>query len=129
MILSFGKHRGRTCEWVLENDRRYVEWMLRETSIMAEFTEAQNEFRRLLAHKTDNKGSREEPRQEKLPWWDVLECGPTDDMNAIKRAYRKQVSLYHPDKVAQLGIELKQLAEQKTKEINEAYDTAQKLKG
>lgn len=28
---------------------------------------------------------------------------------------------YHPDKVASLGDELKELAEKKTKDINEAY--------
>ena len=32
------------------------------------------------------------------------------------------VSLYHPDKVQHLGPELKDLAERKTKELNEAYD-------
>ncbi len=40
----------------------------------------------------------------------------------IKAAYRKLVSLYHPDKVAQLGPELKALAAEKTKQINLAYE-------
>jgi DnaJ-domain-containing protein 1 len=39
----------------------------------------------------------------------------------IKRAYKKRMSEYHPDKVANLGDELRQLAERKSKELNEAY--------
>lgn len=34
----------------------------------------------------------------------------------------KRVSEYHPDKVATLGEELRKLAEEKTKQINEAYE-------
>lgn len=34
------------------------------------------------------------------------------------------MSQYHPDKVASLGPELRDLCERKTKEINTAYDQA-----
>ncbi len=40
----------------------------------------------------------------------------------IRSRYLESVALYHPDKVQHLGPELKQLAEEKTKEINAAYD-------
>jgi DnaJ-domain-containing protein 1 len=39
----------------------------------------------------------------------------------VRRRYRELLALYHPDKVAHLGPELRALAERKTKEINEAY--------
>jgi DnaJ-domain-containing protein 1 len=39
----------------------------------------------------------------------------------IRQAYREAVSLYHPDKVSHLGVELKQLAEEKTKKFNSAF--------
>ncbi len=39
----------------------------------------------------------------------------------IRRRYRSLLAQYHPDKVAALGPELRALAEQKTKELNEAY--------
>ena len=41
----------------------------------------------------------------------------------IKRARRKQIELYHPDKVDFLGKEFIELANRKTKEINAAYET------
>ncbi|MGD0278918.1 MAG: DnaJ domain-containing protein [Smithella sp.] len=40
----------------------------------------------------------------------------------IKDRYRKLMSKYHPDKVQHLGREFQQMAEDKTKEIQEAYD-------
>ena len=39
----------------------------------------------------------------------------------IKKAYRKLVNKYHPDKVAHLGDEFKALAEVRFKEIQQAY--------
>lgn len=42
--------------------------------------------------------------------------------SAIRKKYIEAISLYHPDKVAELGSELKDLAEKKTKELNIAYE-------
>jgi DnaJ-domain-containing protein 1 len=39
----------------------------------------------------------------------------------IKSAYRLQMTRYHPDRVAQLGPELQQLAVEKSMQINQAY--------
>jgi preprotein translocase subunit Sec63 len=39
----------------------------------------------------------------------------------IVRAYREQLKLYHPDRVADLGPELQQVAHQKTVELQRAY--------
>lgn len=41
----------------------------------------------------------------------------------LKRAYRERIRQYHPDMVAHLGTELRELAERKAKEINEAYES------
>jgi len=40
----------------------------------------------------------------------------------IRRAYQQRVQQYHPDRVANMADELRELAEQRTKEINAAYD-------
>ena len=40
----------------------------------------------------------------------------------IKKAYRKLSMQYHPDKVGHLGEEFRQVAEEKMKELNEAYN-------
>jgi DnaJ-domain-containing protein 1 len=40
----------------------------------------------------------------------------------ITRAYREQIKLYHPDKVADLGEDLQRVAHEKTLEIQRAYE-------
>ena len=49
-----------------------------------------------------------------------LEKGASEE--EIKKAYRKLSMKYHPDKVGHLGEEFRNVAEEKMKEINEAYD-------
>jgi len=66
--------------------------------------------------------------KSKLNWYEVLEINPDSSYEEIKAAYRKLMKEYHPDKVATLGKDLKALAESKTKEISEAYETAIKKK-
>ncbi len=39
-----------------------------------------------------------------------------------KSAYRTLIAQYHPDKVALMGDEIREVAERKAKEINEAYE-------
>lgn len=58
------------------------------------------------------------------PWYTTLSVAPNADTQEIRRAYKTLMSQYHPDKVAALGPELKELCERKTKEINTAYDRA-----
>lgn len=58
--------------------------------------------------------------------YEILNLPPDADQEAIKAAYRKLANQYHPDKVSHLGKEFQDLAEQRFKEIQEAY---QKLEG
>ena len=46
----------------------------------------------------------------------------TATLEDLKRAYREYMRDYHPDRVAHLGADLKDLAERKAKEINAAYE-------
>lgn len=52
---------------------------------------------------------------------DILGVNASASPDEIKKAYKKLMMQYHPDKVANLGSELQALAEQKTKQINSAY--------
>jgi len=49
-------------------------------------------------------------------------------MEEIDRAYRVQMSQYHPDKVVKLGADIRQLAEERSKDINGAYEIAAGLR-
>ncbi len=51
----------------------------------------------------------------------ILGVSHNSTAKEIKSAYLNKIKEYHPDKVASLGDELKQLAEKKTLEINLAY--------
>ena len=57
---------------------------------------------------------------DKSPY-DVLNIKPNATKEEIVAAYRRMAQMYHPDKVAGLGPELKELAEQHMKAINAAY--------
>lgn len=52
----------------------------------------------------------------------LLEVPHDADPEAIHRAYRRLARLYHPDKVAHLGPEIRALAEKKMQALNAAYD-------
>lgn len=56
--------------------------------------------------------------------YEVLGLKPGASQDEIKSAYRKLIKQYHPDKY--IDNPLKDLAEQKIREINEAYDALSK---
>ncbi len=56
----------------------------------------------------------------------VLGVNPGDSDDVIKDAYRKLARKYHPDKYA--DGDLKELAEEKMKEVNSAYEEIQKMR-
>ncbi|WP_243312319.1 J domain-containing protein [Fundidesulfovibrio agrisoli] len=51
----------------------------------------------------------------------LLGLGTYFSTEDIKKAYKQKISKYHPDKVEHLGDEFKLLAEEKAKELNNAY--------
>ena len=54
----------------------------------------------------------------------VLEISPLASVGEIRAAYQLQMSRYDPEKVAALGVELRELAQQKVRAIEEAYQAA-----
>lgn len=62
------------------------------------------------------------------PAYDVLGCKKEDSDAEIKKRYRELVQSYHPDKFASKGLpeEFNQLAHEKFREIQNAYETIKK---
>lgn len=56
----------------------------------------------------------------------VLGVDPTASDDEVKKAYRKLARKYHPDKYAE--SDLKELAEEKMKEVNYAYEQIQQMR-
>jgi len=58
-----------------------------------------------------------------------LEIEPSATNEEIKKAYRRMAMKYHPDKVNDLGEEVKKSATEKFRSINEAYESLKKQRG
>ncbi|MBU3820747.1 TerB family tellurite resistance protein [Flavobacteriaceae bacterium XHP0103] len=59
----------------------------------------------------------------------ILEVDKNASNDAIKKAYRNMVKKYHPDKLTHLGKEHQQGAEEKFRQVQEAYEQLQKERG
>lgn len=59
----------------------------------------------------------------------ILGITPNATDEEVKKAYREMAKRHHPDKVAYLGEDIKRAAEEKFKEINEAYEQIKKERG
>ncbi len=59
---------------------------------------------------------------------EILEIPLDADWETIQNSYRRLIKEYHPDKVNNMGKEIRKLAEQKTIEINQAYDYIKNIK-
>jgi len=63
---------------------------------------------------------------EDYKYAEVLGLKEPLDLKLVKSTYRKIIAQYHPDRVVAMGPEIKDVAEKKAKEINEAYDHLRK---
>ena len=59
----------------------------------------------------------------------VLEISPSASNDEVKSAYRRMAMKNHPDKVATLGPEVQKAAEEKFRQIQEAYETIKRQRG
>jgi len=86
---------------------------------------------RQAGNRSDQTGRTADDRQSRtadandrgrLDPYSVLEIEPGASKKEIKAAYRRLAAQYHPDKVQHLGREIRELAESRFKEIQQAYD-------
>lgn len=69
-------------------------------------------------------------KHQDVDWmYKVLQIEPTASDEEVKKAYRRMAMKYHPDKVATLGEDAKQLATDKFRKVNEAYEEIKKSRG
>jgi DnaJ like chaperone protein len=61
----------------------------------------------------------------------ILGVGDSDDNTTVKRAYKKQMSLHHPDKLIAKGLpeQALELAKTKTQDIQAAYELIKEKRG
>lgn len=57
-------------------------------------------------------------------WYEILGVSEQASDNEISAAYKRKISMYHPDKVSKMGDEIRQVAEKISKDINAAYNAA-----
>ena len=67
--------------------------------------------------------------KDTLSDYKILGLDSSETDNEVKKTYRKMAAKYHPDKVAHLGEDLKNLAEEKFKALNDAYQNIKKERG
>jgi DnaJ like chaperone protein len=82
---------------------------------------------------TDDPGTRAEDGEQastrstgQKHWSDVLGVAPDAGRDTITAAYKRCIAQYHPDKVATMGPEIRDVAQRRSTEINAAYDEAMK---
>jgi hypothetical protein len=56
-------------------------------------------------------------------YYEMLNVGPTASADEIKRAFRREIAKYHPDKVQHLGREFQEIAAVRAAELTQAYKT------
>ena len=56
-------------------------------------------------------------------YYEMLDVAPTASMDEIKRAFRREIAKYHPDKVQHLGTEFQEIAAIKAAELTQSYKT------
>lgn len=59
-------------------------------------------------------------------YYKILEIEPSASNDEVKKAYRKMARKYHPDMVSHLGDDFKNIADEKFKKVNEAYEKIKK---
>jgi len=61
--------------------------------------------------------------------YELLGIPRTASDDELEQAYRRLMSEYHPDRVANAAKEIRDIADRRTREINQAYDLVRRQRG
>ena len=79
------------------------------------------------------RGGRQQASNRKAPFnpYQVLGVNDADDKVTIRKAYKRLMSQHHPDKLVSKGLppEMMKVAEEKTKQVQLAWEKVKELKG
>ena len=80
------------------------------------------DLREQLRNKDAEKAVKSPRKKASSKAYETLGISPDATLKEIKKAYQALIQKYHPDRVADMGPELRDVAEARTKEINAAYE-------
>lgn len=78
---------------------------------------------------SSKEGRRKPGEKDDAFYYSILGLTPSASEVDIRKAYRRLMSQYHPDRVATLGEDLQRAAAEKAKTINEAYQIIERRRG
>lgn len=103
-----------------------------KTEKQSNYSENQQNKQQYSSANKDYQNNKQEPassiKMDLTTAFAILEIPENSTPEQIKTAYKQLIIQYHPDKVQNLGKDIRLLAEKKTIEINLAYEFIRKSK-
>jgi len=95
------------------------------------FNHFENRYHAEQNYQRQQQHTQHRPKQQLYNAYKILEVSSTASDAEIKKAYRRQMSKNHPDKLVSKGLppEMMKLATQKTQQIKDAYETIKQSRG